>query len=39
MFNINNVIKEKTVHIGEQEIIRTNIGKNETRGLPWWRSG
>lgn len=31
MFNINNVIKEKTVHIREQEIIRTNIGKNETR--------
>lgn len=23
--------KEKTVHVREQEIIKTNIGKNETR--------
>lgn len=31
MSNINNMTKEKAVHRREQEIIKTNIGKSETR--------
>lgn len=31
IFNINDVIWEKNVPVREQEIIKTNIGRNETR--------